>query len=146
MSRKIPVIGPEELKSHAGEGVHAGLRKGGDAPSSGPLWTAIADSEDSAWGDAIAFFVYGLKMMYPNGFTYDPDKPEGAPQHVMDADSVVWVWNSKIRKVRGRWSGGAYVPRDSKRLPEELKGAPMTLDMLRNERGPVVSIEIEGEV
>lgn len=37
------------------EGVHAGLRKGTDAPDSHALWAAIAGSKTSAWSDAIAF-------------------------------------------------------------------------------------------
>ena len=37
------------------EGIHAGLRKGTDAPDSHALWTAIAGSKTSAWADAIAF-------------------------------------------------------------------------------------------
>lgn len=45
------------------EGVHTGLRKGSEAPSSGPLWKAIAASKDSAWSDAVSFCVEGLKSM-----------------------------------------------------------------------------------
>ena len=146
MSKRLPIIGHSELRSHIGEGVHTGLRKGGDAPSAPDLWKAIGDSEDSAWSDAVDFCVYGLREMYPNGFEFDPDKPDTDPQHVMDVDSVVWVYSSRVRQVRGRWVNGAYVPRDTKRLPLALKAATMTLDMLRDERGPVVSIEIEGEV
>jgi hypothetical protein len=37
------------------EGVHAGLRKGSDAPDAGELYTAIANSHSSAWSDAISF-------------------------------------------------------------------------------------------
>jgi len=44
-------------------GVHTGLRKGSDAPSSGPLWRAIGESDDGAWGDAVRFCVYGMKSM-----------------------------------------------------------------------------------
>jgi len=44
-------------------GVHTGLRKGSEAPSSGPLWQAISASDDSAWADAANFCVYGLKSM-----------------------------------------------------------------------------------
>ena len=43
--------GPELLA----EGVHAGLRKGSDAPDSGALHTAIGNSTTSAWSDAITF-------------------------------------------------------------------------------------------
>lgn len=44
-------------------GVHTGLRKGSDAPTSGPLWRAIADSDDGAWTDAVRFCVHGLRSM-----------------------------------------------------------------------------------
>ena len=44
-------------------GVHTGLRKGSDAPSSGPLWRAISESNDSAWGDAMRYCVEGMKSM-----------------------------------------------------------------------------------
>ena len=37
------------------EGIHAGLRKGTDAPDSQALWSAIHDSRTTAWQDAIAF-------------------------------------------------------------------------------------------
>ena len=53
----------DEFANLLAEGVHTGLRKGTDAPSSGPLWTAIYESKDSAWGDACAFAVYGIKSM-----------------------------------------------------------------------------------
>jgi hypothetical protein len=46
-----------------GEGVHVGLRKGSEAPSSGPLWQAISGSTDSAWSDALNFCVVGLESM-----------------------------------------------------------------------------------
>lgn len=39
------------------EGVHAGLRKGTDASDAHHLWTAIANSRTSAWGDAIGFAI-----------------------------------------------------------------------------------------
>ena len=101
MSKRLPVIGHNELRSHIGEGVHTGLRKGGDAPSAPDLWKAIGDSDDSAWSDAVDFCVYGLREMYPNGFEFDPDKPDTDPQFVMDVDSVVWVFSSRVRQVRG---------------------------------------------
>lgn len=53
----------KELASDIATGMHTGLRKGSDAPSSGPLWKAISDSNDSAWFDAAQFCVYGLKAM-----------------------------------------------------------------------------------
>lgn len=43
--------------------MHTGLRKGSDAPSSGPLWRAISESTDSAWGDAAEFTVEGMASM-----------------------------------------------------------------------------------
>jgi len=46
-----------------GEGIHTGLRKGSEAPSSTTLWRAISDSDDSAWADALAFCVEGLREM-----------------------------------------------------------------------------------
>jgi hypothetical protein len=39
------------------EGMHAGLRKGSDAPDAAALWRAIADSKTSAWSDAARFAV-----------------------------------------------------------------------------------------
>lgn len=53
----------EELASHIAVGMHTGLRKGTDAPSSGALWRAINESDDGAWFDAAKFCVYGLKQM-----------------------------------------------------------------------------------
>ena len=44
-------------------GVHTGLRKGTEAPSSGPLWQAIANSDDSAWMDACRYCIVGLESM-----------------------------------------------------------------------------------
>lgn len=51
------------LADNIAMGMHTGLRKGSEAPSSGPLYRAISDSEDSAWSDAAAFCVWGLKEM-----------------------------------------------------------------------------------
>jgi hypothetical protein len=53
----------ETLLSILGEGIHTGLRKGSDAPSADKLWQVISDSEDSAWGDALAFALWGLRKM-----------------------------------------------------------------------------------
>lgn len=53
----------EEFAENIAIGVHTGLRKGTDAPSSGPLWRAISESTDSAWMDACRFAVYGIKHM-----------------------------------------------------------------------------------
>jgi hypothetical protein len=57
-----------------GEGVHAGLRKGSQAPSSVALWKAISDSRDGAWGDAVAFAKYGFEY----GFEKDIARAEAA--------------------------------------------------------------------
>jgi len=51
----------EDVISMLGEGIHTGLRKGTDAPSSGPLWQAIRASDDGAWGDALRFALWGLR-------------------------------------------------------------------------------------
>jgi hypothetical protein len=53
----------EEFAEHIAIGVHTGLRKGSEAPSSGPLWRAISESSDSAWPDACAYAVSGIKSM-----------------------------------------------------------------------------------
>jgi hypothetical protein len=58
----IPVD-DEEFAELLMEGVHTGLRKGSEAPSSGPLWRAISESNDSAWMDAVEFCVEGMKSM-----------------------------------------------------------------------------------
>lgn len=50
----------ETATSLIGEGVHTGLRKGSEAPSSATLWRAISDSDDGAWDDALSFMVEGL--------------------------------------------------------------------------------------
>jgi hypothetical protein len=46
-----------------GEGVHTGLRKGSEAPSSATLWRAISESNDGAWSDALAYCMLGLESM-----------------------------------------------------------------------------------
>jgi hypothetical protein len=53
----------DEFAEHIAIGVHTGLRKGSEAPSSGMLWRAISESDDSAWLDACNYAVYGLKSM-----------------------------------------------------------------------------------
>lgn len=55
-------IPDEEAESLIGEGVHAGLRKGTDAPGSAEAWRAIS-REDSGWDDAVAFAIEGLHFM-----------------------------------------------------------------------------------
>jgi len=56
-------LGTDILQSLLGESVHSGLRKGSDAPSSGPLWWVIHQSRDGAWDDALAFAISGLRYM-----------------------------------------------------------------------------------
>jgi len=56
-------VSDEDAEEQIAIGVHTGLRKGSDAPSSGPLWRAIGESDDSAWSDAVRFCVDGLKSM-----------------------------------------------------------------------------------
>ncbi len=60
----------EELAGQIAVGVHTGLRKGSEAPSSADLWQAISKSEDSAWTDAAHFCAYGLESM---GYTTTRD-------------------------------------------------------------------------
>lgn len=57
------LVSKKDLRSLIGEGVHVGLRKGSDAPSSGELWQAIAKSDDGAWSDAVMYAVWGLLYM-----------------------------------------------------------------------------------
>lgn len=57
------IVDDEELAENIAIGVHTGLRKGTDAPSSGPLWRAINDSNDGAWEAAVAYCVDGLRSM-----------------------------------------------------------------------------------
>jgi hypothetical protein len=56
-------VGDDEFVAMLCEGAHTGLRKGSEAPSSGPLWRAISESTDSAWSDAMTYCVEGLKSM-----------------------------------------------------------------------------------
>jgi hypothetical protein len=58
----IPVE-DDEFAEQIAIGVHTGLRKGSEAPSSGPLWRAISESNDGAWLEACQYAVYGLKHM-----------------------------------------------------------------------------------
>ena len=62
MSTQVEVS-DEEFAEHIAIGVHVGLRKGSEAPSSGPLWRAISESSDSAWSDAAEYCVHGLRSM-----------------------------------------------------------------------------------
>jgi hypothetical protein len=52
-----------ELIEQIAIGVHTGLRKGSEAPTSHDLWRAIRDSNDSAWSDAVEYCVSGLRSM-----------------------------------------------------------------------------------
>jgi adenine deaminase len=61
----------EEFQSLLGEGLHTGLRKGSDAEDAHVLWNAIADSETSAWSDAVRFCADGLLDAY----TITPKQP-----------------------------------------------------------------------
>lgn len=56
----IPVE-DDEFAEQIAIGMHTGLRKGSEAPSSGPLWKAISASDDGAWTDAAQYCVEGLK-------------------------------------------------------------------------------------
>jgi len=53
----------DELSEQIAVGMHTGLRKGSEAPTSHALWKAIKDSDDSAWSDAADYCVWGLKEM-----------------------------------------------------------------------------------
>jgi hypothetical protein len=63
MTTKQVEVPDNELAEQIAVGMHTGLRKGSEAPSSHKLWKAISTSDDSAWSDAAAFCVYGLKSM-----------------------------------------------------------------------------------
>jgi hypothetical protein len=66
MTTKQVEVSDEDFASLLMEGVHTGLRKGSEAPMSGPLWNAISKavySDDTSWGDACRFAVYGIKYM-----------------------------------------------------------------------------------
>jgi len=56
-------VSVDELAEQIAVGVHTGLRKGSDAPSSGDLWKAVNASNDSAWYDAAQFCADGLLYM-----------------------------------------------------------------------------------
>jgi hypothetical protein len=61
MTTTYEPIDTDTAASLIGEGIHTGLRKGSEAPSSATLWRAIAESDDSAWEDAVAFCLWGLE-------------------------------------------------------------------------------------
>lgn len=63
MSKTRTVVGDDELQGQIAIGMHTGLRKGSEAPSSAGLWRAISDSTDTAWSDAAAYCVWGLRQM-----------------------------------------------------------------------------------
>lgn len=56
-------VSDDDLTSLIGEGVHTGLRKGTDAEDAHDLWTAISQSNTTAWSDAVEFCVSGLRTM-----------------------------------------------------------------------------------
>lgn len=56
-------VDKDTAASLIGEGVHTGLRKGSEAPSSAKLWRAISESDDGAWGEAVRYCVWGLEQM-----------------------------------------------------------------------------------
>jgi hypothetical protein len=66
-------VDQETATSLIGEGVHTGLRRGTEAPSSGPLWRAINDADDGAWEDALAFCMDGLESM---GYVLCKESPD----------------------------------------------------------------------
>jgi hypothetical protein len=55
-------IDEETAMSIIGEGIHTGVRKGSEDPSSAKLWGMIADSGTS-WDDALHWLMYGLDAM-----------------------------------------------------------------------------------
>lgn len=63
MTTKYTPMEREQAVENIAIGVHTGLRKGSEAPTSGPLWQAIAASEDSAWMDACTYCIVGLEHM-----------------------------------------------------------------------------------
>lgn len=56
----IERVSDDTFAALIGEGVHTGLRKGSEAPSSRLLWDIISTVPDTAWSDALAFMVEGL--------------------------------------------------------------------------------------
>ena len=63
MGKKLTEVTDDEVAEQIAIGMHTGLRKGSEAQSSHKLWKAISESNDSAWSDAAAYCVYGLKAM-----------------------------------------------------------------------------------
>lgn len=70
--RHIPVD-INTVKSLIGEGIHTGLRKGSEAPSSTMIWSAISDSDDGAWDDALNFCLRSLESVGYRLFKVEPD-------------------------------------------------------------------------
>ena len=62
-TQKYTPVPDDEAREQIAVGMHTGLRKGSEAPSSGPLWQAISASDDSAWSDAARFCLWGLQEM-----------------------------------------------------------------------------------
>ena len=66
MATKTVEVSDEDFAGMLMEGVHTGLRKGTEAPLSGEIWNLISKavfSDDTSWGDACRFAVYGIKYM-----------------------------------------------------------------------------------
>ncbi len=53
----------EELVEAIAVGVHTGLRKGSEAPSSATLWQAISRSDDGAWSEACEWAANCFELM-----------------------------------------------------------------------------------
>ena len=60
--RYVPVT-VDEVAENIAIGVHTGLRKGSEAPSSATLWRAISDSDDGAWSDAAEYAAWCMDYM-----------------------------------------------------------------------------------
>lgn len=77
-------VSKQEAAEQIACGVHTGLRKGSEAPTSGPIWRAISESDDSAWMDAVNYCVYGLESM---GYAIckEVEKVEGYLKSILDA-------------------------------------------------------------
>lgn len=61
MTKVTGTVPPDdEIISMVGEGIHAGIRKGTDAPEAPALWTAISES-GGAWSEALSFFLWGMR-------------------------------------------------------------------------------------
>jgi hypothetical protein len=68
-----------------GEGIHTGLRKGTEAPSAMELWTAISESDDGAWSEALTYLIEGLTYLGYKLCALVPDDEVDVPSS--DADT-----------------------------------------------------------